>query len=209
MHLKNDMLDRDKFRLYSSSTLIDNEDRISEACGKIRSNILGHLGQGPESTTTWKHAEYNFWTFAQAVDPIFIRVWKELLEVIKENSPTEAEFAWVQSWLNYDTYDTVQDNLSHHGHNCPLHGYVSVAPGSTKTVFDEWEIENKVGNIYVGLGKWKHHVENTAEYSSPRITIGYDVVYGDTFGEGWEEETYQSLPWHNNWIPIVLQDGPL
>jgi hypothetical protein len=155
------------------------------------------------------------------VDPIlFHELWRDLISVIKDNSPADAEYAWVQSWLNYDTYDSVESNLKSHSHDSPLHGYISIAPQNTKTVFDEWEIINTVGDIYIGMGKWNHHVENIGIYHEDRVSIGYDVIYGDDPEGGWDNwvygdepeggwgidnpQRYQSLPWHEHWIPVIL-----
>jgi len=205
-HLDNEVLDVEKYRVYKSSTILQNTDRLLNSCELIRDDLVEYLGMTKgDKTTTWKHAEYNFFSHAMYIDSMFIKVWEDLIEVIKQCSPKEAKYAWIQSWLNYDSKDTVENNLSHHAHNCPIHGYIAIHPQSTKTVFDEWEIENEVGNIYCGLGKWKHHVENTGEYSEPRVTIGYDVVFGDLPWEG-HQERYQSLPWHAHWIPIILKD---
>ena len=210
-HLENEVLDNDKFRIYKSDTIIDNLERVQNACAIIRENVMRDLGdkdtEEKRATTTWKHNQYNFFTYAMYVDPIFIGIWEDLVDVIKASSPSEAKYAWVQCWLNHDTHESVENNLVHHGHNCPIHGYIAINPQKTKTVFDEWEIPNEVGNIYCGLGKWLHHVENTGEYAGPRITIGYDVIYGDLPWPAAEDydEKYQSLPWHEHWIPLVLK----
>jgi hypothetical protein len=204
-HLPNETLEREKFRIYKSTTILENRDRLLNSCEIVRDNLVSYLNmEEGDKTTTWKHAEYNFWTHAMLVDPMFIKVWEELLQVIKECAPKEAEYAWVQSWMNFDSYSSVENNLPHHAHGCSIHGYVSIEPQDTKTVFDDWEIHNEVGNIYIGLGKWKHHVENLKEYAGPRATIGYDVVFGDLAWEDYTEEGYQSLPWHEHWIPVPL-----
>ena len=205
-HLDNEVLDVEKFRVYKSSTILENSDRLLESSERVRDHLVTYLNMVEgDKTTTWKYSEYNFWTHAMQEDPLFIKVWEELLEVIKECSPKEAKYAWVQSWLNFDSHDSVESNLHHHAHNCAIHGYVAINPQDTKTVFDEWEIDNEVGNIYCGLGKWMHHVENKGYYSEPRVTIGYDVVFGDMQWDG-HTEGYQSLPWHPHWIPLILKE---
>ena len=207
-HLPNKVLDSEKFRIYSSSTIIDNVDRLMYSCESIKNNVVEYLNLPAEDpTTTWRHERYNFWTHAMKVDPLFIRVWEDLVHTIRKCSPEDAKYAWIQSWLNFDTFDTVESNLQHHAHNCHAHGYVAISPQHTKTVFDEWEIDNAIGNIYCGAGKWKHHVKNTAKYLAPRITIGYDVVYGDGPWEDWDGISYQHFPWHEHFIPIILKES--
>jgi hypothetical protein len=208
-----------KWKLYKSDTIINNHDRVKKACSSIRNNLSKYLGDN--NSTTWKFYNYNFWTHCMLVDPIlFHELWRDLISVIKDNSPADAEYAWVQSWLNYDTYDSVESNLKSHSHDSPLHGYISIAPQNTKTVFDEWEIINTVGDIYIGMGKWNHHVENIGIYHEDRVSIGYDVIYGDDPEGGWDNwvygdepeggwgidnpQRYQSLPWHEHWIPVIL-----
>jgi hypothetical protein len=208
MHLVNKELEEHKYKIYKSSTIIDHNDRIVEAMAEIRENIVEYLG-GDVVTTTWNHMHYNIWTHSMAVEPeLSFSMWEELIQIIKENSPKEAKYGWIQSWLNYDSYESVEDNLTPHRHNAPIHGYISISPQNTKTVFDNWEIVNEIGNIYIGLGKWMHCVKNTDKYTGPRITIGFDVCFGDTTPEeGYgpvHEAKYQSFPWHPHWIPIIL-----
>lgn len=210
MHLYNKELEEHKYKIYKSSTIVEHHDRILEASIAIRGSLIEYLSTGDDiaTTTTWNHHRYNIWTHSMAEDPIFFSVWKDLIEIIKANVPEGAKGAWIQSWLNYDTYESVESNLKHHAHSCPIHGFVSIDPQKTKTVFDNWEIDNEIGNIYIGLGKWFHHVENTGEYNEPRVTIGFDVIFGDEPPEeGWTEDDtkgYQSFPWHPHWIPIIL-----
>jgi len=207
MHYYNEKLEKQKFEIIKSPTIINNHKRMEAAALDVRDHIVSYL-RLPEGdkNTTWRYRQYNMFTISMEVAPrLFGELWRELVKVIQDNSPPQAKMAWVQSWLNYDTADTVEGNLKYHAHNSPLHGYIAISPQDTKTVFDDFEVKNEIGNIYVGLGKWMHHVENTSKYSGPRITIGYDVVFGDDVGEGWAfQPAYQSLPWHAHWIPIPL-----
>ena len=209
MHLVNKELEEHNYKVYKSSTIVEHNDRVVEAMGVVRGNLLEYLGEGT-NTTTWNHMHYNIWNHSMSVEPRLCHsIWKDLVEVIKENSPEGAKQAWIQSWLNYDSYQSVEANLNPHRHNAPIHGFISISPQNTKTVFDNWEIQNEVGNIYIGLGKWMHYVQNTGEYEGPRITIGFDVCFGDEapkggYGSEEDEKKYQSLPWHPHFIPIIL-----
>jgi hypothetical protein len=79
----------------------------------------------------------------------------------------------MQSWINYHM---PQEVLDWHDHAWPFHGYVSIDPKESKTVFEEYKIHNKIGNIYIGPGSRKHKVEVLERFYSPRITLGFDVL---------------------------------
>ena len=66
--------------------------------------------------------------------------------------------------------------LKWHNHSWPCHGYISIDPKMTKTVFEGYEITNEVGNIYIGAGNRQHCVEVLEPFTAPRITIGFDVT---------------------------------
>jgi len=81
----------------------------------------------------------------------------------------------MQSWLNFHSSDEV---LKKHSHEWPFHGYISVDPKSTTTVFEKYEIENKIGQIYIGPGGkgYEHYVRVNNPYEGKRITIGFDIT---------------------------------
>ena len=209
------------FQVYKSSNIIENLEELTEACDTIRDNITKDLmlldeedrpklDSAHRSVTTWNYQNYNFWTYAINTNPIFIKVWEDLVEVISNHAPKGATYALVQSWLNYDTYESIEGNLTMHTHDFPMHGFVAIEPQKTKTVFEKWEIENAPGNIYFGLGNLLHEVRNSGKYEGPRITVGYDVIYEE------EQVDFDSIPQlgerkigvapqHNNWIPVVLK----
>ena len=86
----------------------------------------------------------------------------------------------MQSWLNNHTYDEV---LRSHDHGCPIHGYVSIDPKKSKTVFTDgiedniiYEVENNPGLLYIGPGKRYHRVENLEKWEGQRVTMAFDVI---------------------------------
>ena len=79
---------------------------------------------------------------------------------------------WFQSWLNFHKPDQV---LDWHDHNWPYHGYISIDPKGTRTVFKDYEVKNEIGNIYIGPGHRRHKVEVDEVYDGPRITLGFDI----------------------------------
>ena len=61
----------------------------------------------------------------------------------------------------------------------PIHGYISIRPHKTKTVFEGYEIDNQVGNIYIGPAI-DTTVEVLEDYDTPRITLGFDLLTDPT-----------------------------
>ena len=65
--------------------------------------------------------------------------------------------------------------LNWHSHQWDYHGYISIDPKKTRTVFSDYEIKNEVGNIYIGPGDREHKVIVDENFDTPRITLGFDV----------------------------------
>jgi hypothetical protein len=103
---------------------------------------------------------------------MFYNLFEDLVSVIKEHT-NNTKPLWFQSWINYHMPDQV---LNWHDHQSVFHGYISLDPKLTKTVFEDYEIENQIGNIYIGSGYRKHKVEVLENFDTPRITIGFDVL---------------------------------
>ena len=70
--------------------------------------------------------------------------------------------------------------LKWHNHEWDYHGYISVRPHNTVTVFEDREIKNEIGNVYIGPGNRYHEVKVIEEYDTPRITIGFDLTLTPT-----------------------------
>ena len=80
---------------------------------------------------------------------------------------------WMQSWMNFHKANEV---LDWHNHYSPYHGYVSIEPHNTTTVFEGYKIKNQIGRIYIGPGDRHHKVRVDEEFDTPRITLGFDVT---------------------------------
>ena len=78
----------------------------------------------------------------------------------------------MQSWLNYHYPNEV---LGWHNHFWDYHGYICIEPKKTTTVFENYQIENEVGHIYIGPGNREHMVVVNEDFKEPRITLGFDV----------------------------------
>lgn len=94
---------------------------------------------------------------------------------------------WFQCWMNFHTPDSV---LPWHNHAFPYHGYISIDPHDTTTLFKTYddfeqevespigyEIENRPGQIYFGPGWRPHKVQVNEEFDRPRLTLGFDISF--------------------------------
>ena len=100
-------------------------------------------------------------------------LFKELKNIIKEYHKKD-EPLWFQCWLNYHSDNQV---LDWHDHQWLWHGYISIDPKETKTIFENgFEVKNEIGNIYIGPCNIKHKVVVNKPYFGHRITLGFDVI---------------------------------
>lgn len=94
---------------------------------------------------------------------------------------------WFQCWMNFHSSDNV---LGWHNHAYPYHGYISIDPHKTTTLFTDhddpatvedssilYEIENKPGQIYFGPGWRPHKVRVDEKFDRPRLTLGFDISF--------------------------------
>ena len=144
-------------------------------------NHAAHIGN-----VTWMFSQYNMYSlFSNNQD--FYEIYKSLIVAIREYfNITNTEIPpqlWLQSWINGHTSSQI---LTSHNHDWPIHGYISIDPKNTDTVFTDspngnelYRIKNRVGQIYVGPGARFHHVELLEPFVGERITFGYDLEYRD------------------------------
>jgi len=156
------------YRIYRSNLIVDNQqqfiDEINLATGHFKKEF-------PEKDSTWTYAYYNTFCLTSP-SMLFHNLFTELKHVIREYAGHDRPL-WMQSWINYHMPDQL---LSWHNHYWPFHGYISIDPHVSRTVFEEYEIENKIGNVYIGPGLRRHTVIADENYHTPRITLGYDVL---------------------------------
>lgn len=124
----------------------------------------------PDNDSTWSYSVYNIFALT-APSSRFYDVYKELRNLIRSHLGEERPL-WIQAWLNYHKQDEV---LDWHEHGFDYHGYISIDPKKTKTLFPTYEIDNKCGQIYFGPGHRQHKVEVLEPYNDYRLTIGFDV----------------------------------
>jgi len=139
---------------------------------------------------TWMYEKYNiFSTLAGSYH--YWNLYKDLGHCIRRHLIENLDYKtlprhmWIQAWLNWHTKDQL---LKRHNHaddgQGNMHGFISIEPQDTKTVFYEnyedekpiYSIDNKIGFIYIGDGNKWHEVINNSDFEGERITIGFDVM---------------------------------
>ena len=126
----------------------------------------------PNDSTTGAYDVYNIFSLTSG-SLRFYRLYKDIQKIIREYLKTD-EPLWLQSWLNYHNIDEVLDWHTHVGNSA--HGYVSINPMKTKTIFEKYEVVNEVGKLYIGEPYVRHKVEVLENFNRPRITIAFDVL---------------------------------
>ena len=134
----------------------------------ILSNAISFLG---DEDPTWTYHRYNVFGLTSPTK-VFYDLYKELRGFVYDYTG-EADRLWIQSWVNYHSTKTL---LQRHNHAYPIHGYICVNPHLTKTCFDNYEIQNRIGDVYIGPGGRYHEVKLIEPFYTPRITIGFDIT---------------------------------
>ena len=173
---------KEEYKIYKSKTIINNFDSIVEECDLLEKEINKKLSldDGDNVHLMQRYnvlTRYNVFDYINDKDyPLLYKVYVELTNLVKEY--TDGNQYWVHGWMNYDTYDIVEDTLGKHKHRFVLQGYIAVEPKQTKTIFYDhgYDVENEIGNIYIGPGHRWHNVVNTEKYDGNRITFGYDLI---------------------------------
>jgi|SRR6056300_609528 len=155
------------YKIYKSETIFNQQDQVIADLEYLKNKNLF-------DNYTWNYSMYNI--FSLSPNSIVLnKVCLELRKVIRDFLKTD-EPLWFQSWLNFHYEGEV---LKRHTHEWPFHGYISVRPNNTTTVFDDYEIKNEIGNIYIGPGNLYHKVIVDETFDEPRITLGFDVKTAD------------------------------
>ena len=155
------------YKIYKSKTIIENQNQIIADLEYVKNKNLFN-------DYTWDYSKYNVFTL-NPNSILLNKVFLELKNIIRDYLKTD-EPLWVQSWLNFHYENEV---LQRHSHEWPYHGYISIEPNNTTTVFDNFEIKNEIGNIYIGPGNLYHSVRVDKSFKKPRITLGFDIKTKD------------------------------
>ena len=155
------------WKLYKSQVVLDNQ-RVMISILNNASPSLGGID------STWSYDKYNVFGLTSPTQ-VYYDLFNELRGFVYDY--TKPKQLWMQAWVNYHMPDQV---LQWHNHEWPIHGYISIRPHKTKTVFEGYEIDNEVGNVYIGPGNTYHRVEVLEDYNTPRITLGFDLLTDPT-----------------------------
>lgn len=172
-----------QYSIFEIDFIKENQTAMLDTVEETTLRIKKFLNSQKESNDiTWFYQHYNTFT-ATAGDKNFYNLFVALTQIVSEyfkiHQVSTDNMLYMQSWINNHTQDEV---LGVHDHKCPIHGYVSIDPKFSKTVFTKgisddviYEVENLVGRVYIGPGQQFHKVENTKEYEGQRITIAFDI----------------------------------
>ena len=133
-------------KLYESQVVLGNQSVMIN----ILNNAISFLG---DVDPTWTYDKYNVFGLTSPTQVFYDR-YKELRGFVYDYTG-EVDQLWMQSWVNYHMPDQL---LKRHNHAYPIHGYISVDPKLTKTSFDNYEIQNRIGDVYIGPGGRYHSV---------------------------------------------------
>ena len=151
------------YKLFQSNYILTNLNQFVNQCKTIQ-NLH------PTKDLTKSYYEYNIFSIS-AGSIYFYNLFEELRNIIRTELPTGP--LWMQAWVNIHDQENV---LDWHNHYWPYHGYISIDPKNTVTEFENYTVENKIGQIYFGPGNRMHRVKVISPYEGKRITIGYDVT---------------------------------
>ena len=132
-----------------------------------------------DKSSTFSYGSYNVFALAHGI-VTYHTLCKNIQTIIKQYMQTD-EPLWFRAWLNYHTPDQLLDWHNHD--NCVAHGFVSIDPKQSITEFKEYNvkdsigysIKNSIGKLYIGPGSNYHRVVNNTTFTTPRITIAFDV----------------------------------
>ena len=167
-----------EYKLYQSEIINSNHSYFVKNSTIAYQNLLEKYDI---KDSTWEHYKYNFFSLTSS-NLLFFNLYKELRTFIRDYVGDDRPL-WFQSWINFHPNDIVEIELPFHSHLYPYHGYISIDPQNTTTIFrNGLKIKNKPGQIYIGPGRnwgdnpeYDHRVEIDKKYTLPRITIGFDI----------------------------------
>ena len=162
------------YRLYHSPFVVEYQKSIIEDA-EIAFTVYQMLFDKSGLGTTWDYNRYNIFSLT-ARSVYFYVLYQQIVAAIRDYIGDDRPL-WMECWMNHHRPDEVLD-WHHHGSTYLLHGYLSVDPKNTVTEFKTFSIENKPGNLYLGIsGKGMlHRVVVKEPYEGYRITIAFNVI---------------------------------
>jgi len=166
------------YKLWDIEFIEANKDTFVEQCHMFHKAIQESVD---DEDTTRAYRKYNIFQVAGGSYGFYI-LYKTVIQNIREYVGDDRPL-WMSGWLNFHDPSEVLDWHSHYGSLC--HGYLSIDPKNTTTKFEGYDIENKVGRMYLGPSYREHKVVVNEPYEGYRITLGFDVSDGtDEDGDG-------------------------
>ena len=162
------------YKIYKSKIVTKNYHEMSNIIDYMANNIRNTYHDIFDSDFTWSYGKYNIFGVTSATK-VFYDLFCELNEFVYDYVGIDQPL-WIQSWLNYHEKSKL---LNWHNHDWPIHGYISIRPHNTKTIFrnPEYEVVNEVGNVYIGPGNREHKViSDNTYFDMNRITLGFDIL---------------------------------
>lgn len=156
--------------LYSSPYIIANQQAIIESSHALHRRYQEHVQTDPGRNSTKDYRNYN--VFALAPGNAHYYYMYKMIQAVSQPW-TQNQPSWIMAWLNYHKPDEV---LGWHDHlESTAHGYISIDPHDTATEFEQFTIENSVGQIYAGPCGLRHRVVVRNTFDRPRITLAFQV----------------------------------
>jgi hypothetical protein len=155
------------YKLYQSSLIEKkHEEFLKDANIGLKKLALTF----PNDDKTHSFYKYNFFTVTSGSE-VFYDLFNDLKWCIRDFTQHKGRL-WMYCWINEHDDNEL---LDWHYHDAPWHGYISIDPKETVTEFKEYQINNKIGQIYIGYGHKSHRVISNDKFTSKRITLGFDV----------------------------------
>lgn len=156
------------YHVYSLPWVIENQqDLIRQAeVGQQRFDY-----NFPNKSSTKMYRYYNFFSLTTG-SISYYRLFSDIRNLVRNYTGSQDPL-WIQSWINYHSADQVLDWHVHT--DSTYHGYVSIDPKITRTVFTNYEIHNNPGQVYIGESYVPHCVLVDQPYLDRRITLGFDI----------------------------------
>ena len=164
--------------LYKSNTVVENHKEFVNLCHTVHRKFKD-FNKDLDSTSSYN--SYNFFT-ASDFHPLSYNLLKDIKVSIKDYIGEDKPI-FIRAWLSFHMPSEV---LDWHQHEIECHGYVSIEPKFTETLFKDkmsteedcdYKVINEIGKIYIGPGRRWHSVFVKKSYLQPRITIAFDIVH--------------------------------
>jgi hypothetical protein len=174
--------DKFHYRIYQSTVIKNHHKKIISEINLSYDKFVKNLNNKDINTLAYSVHKNENNSFVSGISNVFSLMspsilfhdlYTELRDIIKDYLG-ENKKLYLDCWLNYFHYDT-EKILCWHSHASSYHGYISLDPQNSITDFGDYQINNEIGQIYIGLGNQKHRVLCEKKHETPRITIGFDV----------------------------------